>query len=113
MLVRRRYQYTRSNLATRTDDNPAFFLSERKGLISARAIQYTLSTWCQKLGLPHIHPHQLRRSYATRLADAVQLKEDLMGHNDFNTTLGYFKIRAEKIAQGYFAAMEIYRPTSR
>jgi site-specific recombinase XerC len=103
-------------LATRTDNHTALFLSERKERISTRAIQYTLSSWCQKLGLPHIHPHQLRHSYATRLANSgineMQLK-DLMGHNDFNTTLGYFKIREEKIAQGYFAAMEIYRPTSR
>lgn len=103
-------------LATRTDDHPALFLSERKGRISTRAIQYTLSAWCRKLGLPHIHPHQLRHSYATRLANAgineMQLK-DLMGHNDFNTTLGYFKIRDERIAAGYFAAMEVYRPTSR
>jgi site-specific recombinase XerC len=99
-------------LATRTDDNPALFLSERKTRISARAIQYTLSIWCQKLGLPHLHPHQLRHSFATRLANAgirdIHLK-DLMGHADFNTTLGYLKIRDEKIAQGYFAAMEIYR----
>jgi site-specific recombinase XerC len=103
-------------LATRTDDHPALFLSERKGRISTRAIQYTLSAWCLKLGLPHIHPHQLRHSYATRLANAgineMQLK-DLMGHNDFNTTLGYFKIREERIAAGYFSAMEIYRPTPR
>jgi hypothetical protein len=42
----------------------------------------------------------------------LQLKH-LMGHSDFNTTLGHFKIREEKIAQGYFAAMEIYRPTPR
>jgi hypothetical protein len=59
--------------------------------------------------------HQLRHQYATRLANAdcdpMHLK-DLMGHNDFNTTLGYFKIREEKIAQGYFAAMEVYRPSS-
>jgi site-specific recombinase XerC len=102
-------------LTTRTDDHPALFLSERKGRLSARAIQFTLSAWCRKLGIPHIHPHQLRHSYATRLANAgineMQLK-DLMGHADFNTTLGYFKIREERIATGYFSAMEVYRPRS-
>jgi site-specific recombinase XerC len=102
-------------LQSRTDEYPALFLSERKLRLSARAIQYTLASWCRKLGIQHIHPHQLRHVFATRLANAdcdpMHLK-DLMGHNDFNTTLGYFKIREEKIAQGYFAAMEIYRPTS-
>ncbi|WP_433984457.1 tyrosine-type recombinase/integrase [Tunturiibacter empetritectus] len=102
-------------LQTRVDENPALFVSERKQRMSARAIQFTLASWCSKLGLQHIHAHQLRHQYATRLANAdcdpMHLK-DLMGHNDFNTTLGYFKIREEKIAQGYFAAMEVYRPSS-
>lgn len=103
-------------LATRTDDNPALFLSERQTRLSARAIQYTLAAWCRKLNLPHIHPHQLRHVYACRIANAgidpMQLR-DLMGHSSFTTTLGYFKIREEKIAQGYFAAMEVYRLPAR
>ena len=83
--------------------------------MSARTIQYTLATWCRKLELQHIHPHQLRHVYATRLANAdcdpIHLK-DLMGHNDFNTPLGYFKIREDKISQGYFAATEVCRPSA-
>jgi len=46
-------------LGTRTDDNPALFLSERKQRISVRAIQYTLGAWCRKLGFSHINVHRL------------------------------------------------------
>lgn len=103
-------------LSSRSDENPALFLSERRQRISARAIQFTLSMWCQRLGLPNISPHRLRHTFATRLANAhidpMQLM-DLMGHRSFNTTRRYFKIYDEVLAQGYFAAMEAYRPTSR
>jgi site-specific recombinase XerC len=96
-------------LVSRTDDLEPLFLSERSQRLSVRAVQYCLSSWCKRLDLPHIHPHQLRHSYAQKLAnadiDALQLRA-LMGHEDFNTTLGYFKIEEQKIAQGYFAAME-------
>jgi site-specific recombinase XerC len=99
-------------LASRSDDNEALFLSERQQRISPRAVQYTLTSWCKKLGLPHLHPHRLRHSFASRLANAhidhLQLKE-LMGHSDFNTTLGYFRILEQRTAQGYHAAMELYR----
>lgn len=57
----------------------------------------------------------MRHVYATRLANAdgdpMHLK-DLMGHNDFNITLGFFKIREDNIAQGYFAAIKVCRPSS-
>jgi site-specific recombinase XerD len=98
--------------ATRTDDNPALFLSERKQRMSVRAIQYTLSTWCEKLGAPHINVHRLRHSYATRLANAnissIVLK-DLMGHSSFSTTQRYFKLTDNTLARGYFSAMEYLR----
>lgn len=96
-------------LPTRTDDNPALFLSERKQRISVRAIQYTLAVWCQRLGAPHINVHRLRHSFATKLANAnissMTLKE-LMGHASFTTTQQYFKLTDTTLARGYFSAME-------
>jgi site-specific recombinase XerD len=96
-------------LATRTDDNPALFLSERKQRMSVRAIQYTLKAWCQKLGLEHINVHRLRHCYATRLANThidSKLLMDLMGHSSLTTTQRYFKFYDTTLAQGYFSAME-------
>jgi site-specific recombinase XerD len=99
-------------LVTRTDDDPALFLSERKQRISVRAVQYTLATWCRRLGLPHLNIHRLRHSFASQLANAniasmVLMK--LMGHNSFTTTQRYFKLHDTTLARGYFAAAEYLR----
>lgn len=99
-------------LTTRTDDNSALFLSERKQRMSIRAIQYTLTAWCRKLGLPHCHPHQMRHSFATRLANAnisSMVLKDLMSHNSLSTTQRYFKLHDTTLARGYFSAMEYLR----
>jgi site-specific recombinase XerC len=96
-------------LPTRTDDNPALFLSERGQRISVRAIQYTLTAWCQRLGSPHINVHRLRHSYATKLANAnisSMVLKDLMGHSSFTTTQRYFKLNDTTLTRGYFSAME-------
>ena len=55
-------------LSSREDHHPALFLSERRQRMSVGAIQYTLRTWCKKLGLPHINVHRLRHTFATTLA---------------------------------------------
>jgi site-specific recombinase XerD len=96
-------------LATRTDDNPALFLSERKQRMSVRAIQYTLQTWCKRLAAPHINVHRLRHTFATRLINgdiSAMVLRELMGHESFTTTLRYVKISEKKLARGYFSAME-------
>ena len=77
--------------------------------ISRRAIQERLDFWTRKLGLAHIHPHQLRHSYATRLANAnidSMILKDLMGHDDLATTRRYFHFHDHTLARGYFSAME-------
>jgi site-specific recombinase XerC len=100
-------------LGTRTDDDPALFLSERRQRLSVRAIQYTLATYCKRLGAPNINVHRLRHTYATRLANAnissMVLKE-LMGHTSFTTTQRYFKLSDTTLARGYFSAMEQLKP---
>jgi site-specific recombinase XerD len=100
-------------VATRTDNHPALFLSERKQRMSVRAIQYTLQAWCKKLAISHINVHRLRHSFATRLINgdipAMVLRE-LMGHESFTTTLRYAKINEKKLARGYFSAMEYRKP---
>jgi site-specific recombinase XerD len=105
-------------LATRTDANPALFLSERKQRMSVRAIQYTLGAWCKKLGIEHINVHRLRHCFATRLANTHindMILKDLMGHSSLSTTMHYFKLHDTTLAQGYFSAMEFINqktPTS-
>jgi site-specific recombinase XerD len=102
----------RQYLGTRTDQDPALFLSERKQRLSIRAIQEVLETWCAQLGLKRFHVHQLRHTFATRLANAnieAMVLKDLMGHSRFETTTRYFKLNEETKARQYFAAMEFHK----
>lgn len=99
-------------LAARKDDHPALFLSERKQRMSVAAIQYTLRTWCRRLGLPHINVHRLRHTYATNLANAninSMVLRDLMGHSSISTTARYFKLTDTTLARAYHSAMEYRR----
>lgn len=98
-------------LATRTDQDPALFLSERNQRLSVRAIQEALETWCARLGLKRFHVHQLRHTFATRLANAnieAMVLKDLMGHSRFETTTRYFKLSETTKARQYFAAMQYH-----
>jgi site-specific recombinase XerD len=105
-------QFYAEYLATRTDSHEALFLSERRQRISVRAVQYTLSTWCKRLGLPHQNPHRLRHSFATRMANAnisSLVLQRLLGHSSFSTTANYFELKDSTLARGYFAAAEMLR----
>jgi site-specific recombinase XerD len=97
-------------LQTRTSlTEPAMFLSERGSRLSGRAVQHLVHKWCVKLGVGRIHVHQLRHSFATRMVNAGMssaVLRDLMGHSSFTTTQRYFRIRPERLATEYFAAME-------
>lgn len=97
------------HLRTRSDSNPALFLSRRNQRLSVRTIQHTLGALCEKLGYDHINVHRLRHTYATRLANAninsLELMA-LMGHNSFATTMQYFKLTDKTVARGYFSAMQ-------
>ncbi len=100
-------------LATRTDSNPALFVSERQQRLGIRAIQLILAGWCKRLGLEHIHPHALRHSFCTKLAnsnmDSMTLKT-LMGHDDLRTTTRYYKLHDTTVARQYFSALEFLKP---
>jgi site-specific recombinase XerC len=100
-------------LSTRQDDSQPLFLSERRQRMSMRAIQFTLAFWCTKLGLPHMHPHQLRHTFATTLANGQiqsRVLQELMGHSHFNTTTKYFRLTDQTTAREYYAAMELAHP---
>jgi site-specific recombinase XerD len=95
-------------------DGP-LFLSERKQRISGRTIQEMVNRWCLKLGLPHIHVHQFRHSFATRNVKAgmpAAVLQVLMGHSSLSPTQRYFRIRPERLTREYFSVMEFIRQGS-
>ncbi|MCU1226505.1 MAG: integrase family protein [Edaphobacter sp.] len=102
-------------LRGRADVDPSLFLSQRNARMSVRAMQDRLAAWCKKLGLSHVRVHQLRHSFATRLANAhisSMVLKDLMGHSSLTTTCNYFKLSDTTLSQGYFSAMEFVNQTA-
>jgi integrase/recombinase XerC len=95
------------------DDHPALFISGRRKRLSRRSIQDILHRWCMRLQLDHAHVHQLRHTFATRMANAGMsstVLKDLLGHASFTATQRYFRIRPERLAREYFAAYEYLSP---
>ena len=91
------------------DGKPALFLSNRGRQINKRTVQHLLSAWCERLGLPHLHPHQLRSTFATQLNRAGMPTPEissLLGHASIETTMAYVKPDARRIRTEFFAAME-------
>lgn len=97
------------------DSNPALFLSERRQRISCRNVQDIVSRWCRKLGVSHVHVHQLRHSFATRNVNAgmsAAVLQELMVHSNLSTTQRYFRVQPDRLAREYFSVMEFVRQSS-
>jgi site-specific recombinase XerD len=96
-----------------SDDIDALFLSNRKRRINPRTIQHMLRTWCKRLNLPPLHPHQLRSTFGTRLnrvgVPTLEISK-LLGHASLDTTMMYVKPDARRIRTEYFAAHEKLNP---
>lgn len=72
--------------------------------VSDSGIRHILKKIGEAAGVNDIYPHKFRRSFAT---DAInrgmpleQIKE-LMGHNQYDTTLVYAKVKSSRIEQSY------------
>ena len=98
-------------LAARGEDgNPALFLSSQTQRINKRTVQHLVRAWSRASGLPPVHPHQLRATFATRLGavgvPALEVSQ-LLGHRQIDTTLAYLKPDMRRIRAEFFAAHEL------
>lgn len=72
-------------LETRTDNDPALFLSNYKKRISVRACQHMLSAF-------GVHPHQCRHTFCRQLVSQgvdIATVAELAGHADVNVSRRY------------------------
>jgi site-specific recombinase XerD len=86
-------------LATRKDNLPWLFASERGGQLTRQAINYLTAQAGERAGLGHVHPHMLRHSCGYRLANSgtdLRLMQDLLGHRDPKHTAHYARSAAAR-----------------
>ena len=89
-------------LNSRTDDNPALFVSLKAPheRLKIGGIETRLREFGKKLGLHKVHPHKFRRTLATMAIDKgmpIEQLQQLLGHRKIDTTLQYAMVKQSNV----------------
>jgi integrase/recombinase XerC len=94
-------QAIRDYLATRIDDDPALFLSQRRTRINWRSVEAMLDRYTSQLDLgKRVTPHCLRHTFATALlrqCKDLQIVQRAMGHSNIQTTTIYLHLEDDAL----------------
>ena len=72
--------------------------------VTKNGIRYILKDIGNRSGVSKVHPHRFRRTFATDAINRGMPLEQLMilmGHNQYDTTLIYAKVKSNKVEQSY------------
>lgn len=86
--------HLKNYLDTRTDDNPALFVSLLKphDRLEISGVEIRLRELGRKLNITKVHPHKFRRTLATKAIDKgmpIEQVQKLLGHSKIDTTMEY------------------------
>lgn len=89
-------------LDSRTDDNPALFVSLRAPhkRLKIGGIEFRLRKLGRQLGINKVHPHKFRRTLATMAIDKgmpIEQLQRLLGHQRIDTTLQYAMVKQSNV----------------
>ena len=91
----------RDKIVSNTD---ALFLNSKGTRLTVRSVQFRLKKMALKQGLPPIHPHMLRHSFATHMLESsgdLRTIQELLGHSSLSTTQIYTKLDYQHLAKIY------------
>jgi integrase/recombinase XerC len=91
----------REKIVANTD---ALFLNSKGTRLTVRSVQLRLKKMAVKQGLPPIHPHMLRHSFATHMLESsgdLRIIQELLGHSSLSTTQIYTKLDYQHLAKIY------------
>ncbi|MBM3909972.1 MAG: tyrosine-type recombinase/integrase, partial [Firmicutes bacterium] len=84
------------------------FLNQHGRKLTVRGLEYILLQLAKRSGIAfHLHPHQLRHTFATQLLDNgadLRTIQELLGHATINTTQIYTHVSKEALQKEYRAA---------
>ena len=89
-------------LASRTDDNPALFVTLQKpyNRLQISGVEIRLRNLGRELNLNKVHPHKFRRTLATMAIDKgmpIEQVQQLLGHQSIDTTLQYAMVNQANV----------------
>ena len=89
-------------LESRTDDNPALFVTLRAPheRIQIGGVEHRLREMGEKLDIHKVHPHKFRRTLATMAIDKgmpIEQLQKLLGHQRIDTTLQYAMVKQSNV----------------
>ena len=88
--------------------SPQLFLNHLGKRLTVRGLEYILAQLARRSGVDlHIHPHQLRHTFATQLLDNgadLRTIQELLGHATINTTQIYTHVSREALQKEYRSA---------
>lgn len=89
-------------LESRTDGNPALFVSLRAPHMRMQigGIEHRLREIGRNLNIPKVHPHKFRRTLATMAIDKgmpIEQLQRLLGHQRIDTTLQYAMVKQNNV----------------
>lgn len=89
-------------LASRSDDNPALFVTLRTPheRIQIGGIEHRLREMGKRLNIQKVHPHKFRRTLATMAIDKgmpIEQLQRLLGHQRIDTTLQYAMVKQSNV----------------
>jgi site-specific recombinase XerD len=93
-------------LDTRTDENPALFVSLQKPneRFQISGVEIRLRILGRKLQIPRVHPHKFRRTLATMAIDKgmpIEQVQHLLGHQNVDTTLQYAMVNQNNVKNSH------------
>lgn len=89
-------------LESRTDENPALFVTLRAphNRLKIGSIELRLRELGKRLGINRVHPHKFRRTLATMAIDKgmpIEQLQRLLGHQRIDTTLQYAMVKQSNV----------------
>ena len=93
-------------LDSRTDDNPALFVTLRNPheRIQIGGIEHRLRVMGKRLNISKVHPHKFRRTLATMAIDKgmpIEQLQRLLGHQRIDTTLQYAMVKQSNVKMAH------------
>lgn len=98
--------HLKNYLASRTDDNPALFVTLQKPYkrLQISGVEIRVRQLGRQLDLCRVHPHKFRRTLATRAIDKgmpVEQVQRLLGHSKIETTMEYAMVDQSNVRNSH------------